>query len=185
MIVSSLQREDNFQDYLRFRLDPDYVDVLFDDVSGGVSAIHREHKFDKQMGAFGVRIGEYERMAVNVLRKNGHYVVLASELAPNGVKTPDGILDGSIMDIKSIEGKSFWAVKDKLHNAIKQGVECVVLYFHKKELYSPLRIEDGWHRFLNDPSSQKHFNTIKQLICIVEEKEIEYQINKKPPFGGF
>ena len=53
MIVSDQQREENFQEYLRLLNNPDYVDVTFDEQSGGVSAIHRNHRFDKQMGPDG------------------------------------------------------------------------------------------------------------------------------------
>ena len=60
MIVSDQQREENFQEYLRLLNNPDYVDVTFDEQSGGVSAIHLDHKFDKQMGPFGRRRGDYE-----------------------------------------------------------------------------------------------------------------------------
>ena len=59
MIVSDEQREENFQEYLRLLHDPNYVDVTFDQESGGVSAVHREHKFDSDIGAFGIRKGDY------------------------------------------------------------------------------------------------------------------------------
>ena len=44
MINCDEQREENFQEYLRLLSDPNYVDVCFDEQSGGVSAVHREHK---------------------------------------------------------------------------------------------------------------------------------------------
>ena len=176
MIISDEQREEHYQEYLRLLHDPNYSDVSFDEQSGGISAIHREHKFDSEIGAFGIKIGEYERITVDILRKRGHCITLESELAPNGVKTPDGFLDGIIMDIKSIDGFGKWAVKDKLHNATKQGVECVILYFHKKQLFSLGRIEDGWDKFLEDKDSQRYDQTIKRVVCIVENEAIEWDI---------
>lgn len=173
MIVCNQQREENFQEYIRFSRDPLYTDVIFDAESGGVSAIHRDHRFDPTVGKYGLKIGEYERLSVNILRKRGHLVILESELAPNGVKTPDGWLDGQIMDIKSIDGHGKWAIKDKFHGAVKQGAECVVLYFHKRELFSWNRILDGWEKFQSDGSSKKYQTKIKKVICIVENEVIE------------
>lgn len=178
MIISDQQREENFQEYLRLSKDPNYYDVTFDEQSGGISAIHKDHRFDSEIGTFGIKIGQYERLAVDVLRKRGHSVILESELAPNGVKTPDGSLDGVVMDIKAIERNGRWAVKDKLHGAVKQGVEQVVLYFHKKELFSLERIENGWDKFLRDESSQKYPQRINRIICVVEKDLYEWNVPK-------
>lgn len=176
MIISDEQREEHYQEYLRLLHDPNYSDVSFDEQSGGISAIHREHKFDSEIGAFGIKIGEYERITVDILRKRGHYITLESELAPNGVKTPDGWLDGLIMDIKATEKHGKWAIKDKLHGAAKQGAEVVVLYFHQKELFSLERIEDGWQKYLRDDTSKEYPRCIKRILCIVEQEVIEYKI---------
>ena len=175
MIVSDEQREENFQEYLRLLHDPNYVDVTFDQESGGVSAVHREHKFDALMGSFGIKKGDYERIVVGVLRKRGHAIILESELAPNGVKTPDGQMDGMIMDIKATEKSGKWSIKKKIHNAAKQGSECVILFFPKKELYSPERINDGWNKFLADKDSQPYIEIVKQIVCIAEDNVIEWQ----------
>ena len=176
MIISDQQWEENFLEYLQLQQDPDYYDVLFDDHSGGVSAIHKKHRFNNKTGAFGIKQGEYEKRVVECFRKRGHIIRLESEMAPIGVKTPDGTLDGVTMDIKAIEGNGKWAVKDKFHDATKQGVECVILYFHKKELFSLERIEDGWNKFQNDYSSMKYTAAIKQVLCIVEDNLIEYPL---------
>ena len=174
MIISDQQREENFQEYLRLLHDSDYYDVTFDDKSGGVSAIHREHKFDSEVGAYGIKIGDYEKIAIQIMRNRGHLIILESEIAPKGIKTPDGSLDGLIMDIKSIERYGKWAIKDKFHNAIKQGVECVILYFHVESLYSEERMVDGWNRLLEDIDSQRYENRIQKVYCLVEGKVIEW-----------
>lgn len=173
MIVSDQQREENYQEYLRLLKDPNYYDVTFDEKSGGVSAVHCEHKFDSEVGVFGISMGEYEKLAIDSLRKRGHCITLESELAPNGVKTPDGRIDGLIMEIKATEKNGKWAIKDKLHRAAKQGAECVILYFHKKELFSSERIDDGWSKFLADKDSLQYVNTIKHIVCVVEDTIID------------
>ena len=153
MIISDLRREDNYQEYLRLLNNPNYVDVLFDDVSGGMSAIHRDHQFDSQIGVFGIKKGDYERIAVNTLRDRGHAVILESEIAPDGIMSPDGFIDGTIMDIKAIEGHGKWAIKDKLHIATKRGVPRKVLvlpvYQADHDLYHRVhlvRMALGYHQ---------------------------------------
>ena len=51
---SDPQLEENYDEYLRLLQNDDYLDVTRDEESGGVSAVHKLHKFDKQIGAFGI-----------------------------------------------------------------------------------------------------------------------------------
>lgn len=173
MDLTDSQRQENFQEYILLSQNLLYTDVIFDYESGGVSAVHRDHRFDSAIGAFGLKVGEYEKNVVNLLRRRGHRIILESELAPNGVKTPGGWLDGLVMDIKSTDGKGKWAIKDKFRSAVKQGAECVVLYFHSSTLYSYDRILDGWEKFQKDESSKKYQTRIKKVICIVEDEVLE------------
>lgn len=166
--------------YENLKADWKYKDVKFDKKSGGISAIHRNHKFSKEKSLLddSKKKGAYEIEATDALRKKGHVVVLASESANTGIKTPDGFLDGVLMDIKSFEGTGKWKVKDKLKEATIQGVETVVLYFPRKELYSFERVDDGWGYFKGDESSQRLLQTIKRIICVIEDKVIEYSFPK-------
>ena len=145
-----------------------------------VTTPHRDHKFSKDRSLLdpSKKKGAYEIEATDALRRKGHVVILASENADTGVKTPDGFLDGVLMDIKSFEGTGKWKVKDKLKEATIQGVETVVLYFPKKELYSFERVNDGWKYFKDDESSQSLLQTIKRVVCVIEDEVIEYNIPK-------
>ena len=174
MMISDQQREENYQEYLRLLQDPYYYDVTFDNLSGGVSAVHRNHQFDSQIGAYGIKKGDYEKISVKALRERGHAIILESEVAPDGIMSPDGSIDGVIMDIKAVEGHGKWAIKDKLHIATRQGASCVILYFHDKTLYTNERILDGWIKYSNDQASQKYSNTIKRIMCIVEKDFHEF-----------
>lgn len=166
--------------YLKYKADGQYKDVMFDEKSGGLSAVHIKHKFSSEKSLIDPSIskGEYEKQCVRVLRDKGHVIILESEIKGNYVKTPDGFLDGILMDIKSIEGFGKYAVKDKLHGATKQGVECIILNFPQKSLYSPERISAGWEMFLNDKDSQRYVQTIKRVVCVVENDVIEWSIPK-------
>ena len=173
MIVSDQQREDNYQEYLRLLKDPDYVDVSFDDKSGGVSAVHRDHRFDKQMGPFGCRRGDYEKQVVSILRNNGFRVVLGSEVSPLYLKNNDGLLNDLPMDIKSIESNGVWSICTKMREAEKQGAEVVVLYFPKTELYSLNRVIDGIGKYENNPQIQS-MKSIKSCVVISGDIIVDY-----------
>ena len=93
MKSSDIRREENYSEYLRLLQDDDYVDVTYDEESGGMSAVHKLHKFGKQRGYGGMCRGDYERNVVSVLKKKGHRIVLGEETNTPGVKSFDGYLD--------------------------------------------------------------------------------------------
>ena len=71
--INELARKDNARRnkelYRRLKEDKNYGHVKYDRISGGMSASHKEHNFDK-VG------GKYEKTAQNVGRRNGHAVIL-------------------------------------------------------------------------------------------------------------
>ena len=164
-----MKSEDNYNEYLRLLQNSDYIDVTYDDKSGGVSAVHKRHKFDKQIGAYGVLRGDYEREALKVLRESGFRVVLESELSSPGKKICDGYLDDIPMEIKAIEGNGTWTISTKLRNAVKQHARCVVLYFPEKERYSSFRVNEGI-RLFQSSSDYTHTLRPERIMVIVRDK---------------
>ena len=77
-----------------------------------------------------------------------------------------------------VEGYGKWSIKDKFYDSIKKNVECVILYFHRKELYSVERLDDGWVKFINDKDSQRYRMTIKRVLCVVEQQVFEWRVPK-------
>lgn len=167
--------------YRKLLFDADYLDVHIDIWSGGVSAVHKLHRFDQQKGPYGIKRGDYERVVVDILRRKGYTIILESERAAPGVKTPDGTLNGFVMDIKAVESAGRWAIKDKLHKATKQDVEVLILYFPKKELFVWSRIATGWSRYVEDLDSKRYPKTIQQVVCVIEEDVLVWDIKKELP----
>ena len=166
MIVSDQQQEENYQDYLNLLNDPDYIDVSFDEQSGGVSAVHRNHRFDKQMGPNGIKRGSYELKAIEAFRRAGHSIILLNESAEVGKKQYDGLLDGVPCEIKSVEQMGRWSIRTKIGNAIKQGASTVVLYFTDAGLFSLKNVQDGWKDYLDYINPADSIPEI-QLLCVV------------------
>ena len=179
-----MQREENYNEYLRLLQDDDYLDVTYDEQSGGVSAVHKLHKFAKKIGAYGVRQGDYERIALGVLRKCGHRIVLGSETNMPGIKSFDGFLDDLPMEIKAVEGSGLWAVSTKMLQAEKQHAESIVLFFPKEELYSPFRISEGIRLFRSGMGLALEPN-LSRLMVVVRDCLVAEWDKKATPIEGW
>lgn len=181
---SDLKREENYDEYLRLSQNEDYVDVTYDEKSGGMSAVHKLHKFGKQKGYGGMCRGDYERIVVEVLKKRGHRVVLGEETNAPGVKSFDGLLDDIPMEIKAIEGCGNWSVSTKLRYAEKQHAQCVVFYFPEKSLYSRERVIDGIEKYLASLDSDKELK-ISNILVVTGEELVEVLDKKATPIEGW
>lgn len=177
------RREENYEEYLRLKQNADYTDVTYDEQSGGVSAVHRLHKFAKMQGAYGMRHGDYELAVVSILRNHGCLIVLEPESNSPGVKTCDGYLDDVPMEIKAVEGIGTWAICTKLLMAEKQHARCIILYFPEKKLYSTARVEDGIGKYMANPRLSKE-RTLNQIITICNNEIVAIWNKKAAPIEG-
>ena len=173
-MVSDQQRDDNYLEYVRFLSDSDYVQVTFDELSGGISAMHKNHQLDKQPGANGNKRGNYELRTLDAFRRKGHSFILLSESSGVGVKQYDGLLDGLPCEIKAVEQLGRWTIRTKIGNAVKQGAEIVVLFFPDAALFSTQRIQDGWKDYLDYTRPSASIPEIK-LLCVVDGQILEIE----------
>ena len=180
-MLSTWRREDNYEEYLRLLQNEDYLDVTYDEKSGGVSAVHRLHKFAKMLGPYGVRHGEYERIALDVLRMNGYLAILEAENNIPGIKTFDGYLDDAPMEIKAVEGIGTWAICTKMLIADKQHAQCLVLYFPEERIYSPYRVKEGLRLFNSNPDINSKESRLLKLIVIVGDRIVSIWNKKTTP----
>jgi hypothetical protein len=121
------------------------------------------HLFDPTVGKFGIPRGDYEKNASKVLMNYGMSVILHSEKQGHGVKTPDGLLNGVLFDIKGIEGNSPRTIKDVISKSSKQGVETTVLYFHKTSMFDKDSVVKSYQQYLNNSKSKR----IRKVYCVV------------------
>ena len=167
---SGLKIGENYKEFLRLTENPDYLNVTFDEQSGGICAVHKEHCFDKQFGPFGCRRGQYELDVARILQRNGAIVLLESEYPKGkGVKTFDATINGIAAEIKTIEQNGRWSVRTKIHSAIRQGAELLVLYYPDSSLFSEEKIRDGWIINLDT----NHPGTLKRILAVQKESVLE------------
>jgi hypothetical protein len=139
-----------------------WIKAGFDEYSGGYCVYHKLHQFDPTIGKFGIPRGDYEKNAAKVLMNYGMDVVLGSEMSKKGIKTPDGLLNGLLFDIKGIEGISYRIIKDKISEASRQKAEIAVLYFHDTGMFNKDSVMQGYNRYLNNSKSKR----VKRVYCI-------------------
>ena len=157
----------NAEQYRRLKDDPNYINVQFDNYTGGVMATHIEHNFEQQVGRFGIPRGDYERNATTALYREGHSIILRGELGEAGVKQPDGFIDGVLMDIKGIEGNCLYS----MNRANIQRVNTAILYFHNEAEFSLDEVRQKWND-LPDWINQNERITdktvhLKRVMCVV------------------
>jgi len=158
--------EVNREEYERLIKDGNYTDVRFNPKNGALSAIHREHHFDPTIGIFGIPRGDYERIALGILYDYGMCIILWSEYTEDGIKAPDGFLDGKCFEIKGIEGIGGRNIIDKISLAGSQGAETVVLYYHNKNMFDLHKIINSYKGYLKLSNTKK----IQNVYYIVHKK---------------
>lgn len=113
----------NKETFNKLIADKNYFDVVFNDISGGVKATHKDHKFDK------VR-GHYEKEVQDILHLQGRKIILEPEIRVT--KNIEGFLDNIPVEIKSIIGNSHVTIKKRIAESVAKGADCCILYFPKK-----------------------------------------------------
>lgn len=116
--------EERRQLYLKYKGDPEYKDVEFNEKTGGVKAMHKEHNLDDKKGF-------YELNAQNAGYNNGHSVILDKEdHSILNQKNVEGLWDGLKFEIAGAESSKENNIRNALkHCAKKEGAEIAVLYF--------------------------------------------------------
>lgn len=169
--------EENLIAFYILSEDSDYLDVQFDWMSGGLSAIHKDHRFDKSVGPFGCKRGDYERHVTDLMRNNGHRIILLSEDGHNSLfKQFDGLLDGLNLEIKAVEGNGRWSTRTKIYDAVKQGAESLILYYPDVNLFNYKKVLESW--LMYEKFSKQKTQSITRVIAVINDAMIEIV---KPP----
>lgn len=118
--------------YYELQKDKNYEDVAFNMDNLGVKATHKDHSFR-------AKTARHEKEARDILFEHGEEIIMLSEKAAEGVKTPDATLNGRITDIKTVLGDNGVLGKNNIINKIregnKQGSEIIVLQFPKESVH--------------------------------------------------
>ena len=147
--------------YRRLKEDKNYDHVKYDRASGGMSASHKEHNFDK-VG------GKYELTTQKVGRRNGHAVILEKEGGGDiGQRFTEGIWDGLLFEVAGVEtGTDNNTLRGLEHCADKRTTEVAILVFPKGG-FSEQKIRRAIGRYRGlEKLNDGEYIPFKRVICI-------------------
>ena len=152
----------NRADYERYKNDPNYKDVEFNEDNGGLRATHIEHTFDKKKGW-------YEKEAQRIGFDEGHSVIFGKEDHTRyKVRNNEGYWDDMIMETAGAETCTSENIRNALkHCAKKPNVEVAVIFLPNKFDGSELRRGLGRYNGLRNTRQWKEF---KEIIFIYNDK---------------
>ena len=171
------------QKYERYKNDPDYFNVQYDEKTGAVRATHKGHNCihnpkDDQRFFGNMTKEDLEEECVSNIFRMGHSAILRDEGALLRLKqTPAALdleLDDNIMDIASITGKHCGGAlsrkNDQLQRVYEQSrieSDCVCLYFHKAEMFSESQLlhDVVWYKQKMVEWNQPRL--IKHIYCVI------------------
>lgn len=165
------QMADNYElhraEYEYLGENPDYTGVRFDSSTGGVTAEHIGHNFDKIGGAF-------ERHAQNAALKAGHSVILENEPQDQyGKRSTEGTWNGLQFEVAGATNGSVNNIRNALkHCAFKRTTEIAVIDFPNggfslDNFNAALKRYNGLEK-LHDGQ----FLKFKKIICVQDEQII-------------
>lgn len=165
------QMADNYElhraEYEYLGENPDYTGVRFDSSTGGVTAEHIGHNFDKIGGAF-------ERHAQNAALKAGHSVILENEPQDQyGKRSTEGTWNGLQFEVAGATNGSVNNIRNALkHCAFKRTTEIAVIDFPNggfslDNFKAALKRYNGLEK-LHDGQ----FLKFKKIICVQDEQII-------------
>ena len=173
--------EANHQEYERLKADPNYTDVEFNPVNGGLRAAHIDHEkhtdVDKKRLAFGTMTPwDLELECQDILYQNGYSCIFNSEhvfdpITKKQLKVLDTTTNGMPMDIVSITENGKNTIKNAFDRKKKQlrkvneinstRYDRVILHFHDSSFYNEENVRKGLGK------------TLKQIICVINSSPMK------------
>lgn len=181
-----LKNNDNYNRYLKYKNDDNYVDVQLNG-NLGVSASHVNHGHKEKQEMFRFSDGlftgdELEKEMQTLAFEAGHSAILLEEgkLIRKGDAMPafDLELDGEIVDIASAtQNRSLynWQIYNKNKQVVRHlakggttQVDTVCIYFHDPTFYGDQKIIDGYNEAVKMIANKGYKQYIKRVMCAIK-----------------
>lgn len=185
----------NRKKYEELKNNPDYKDVEFDNINGGLKAMHIGHnwKHDKNDSTKffeNLTKEDLELACQNNLYRMGHRAILRNESLKdiNGDTLPalDLDLDSKVMDIASITSGNYYGHailrKNKQLGNVKKKTgyvgDSLCLYFHDAKMFSYKKIENAINYYKGKLTKLNKTQRVKYIYCVINEAEdyIKFEI---------
>lgn len=151
--------------YQKYKGDPKYKDVEFDEKTGALRAVHVEHNFDKNKG-------KYEKDVQSVGFANGHAVIFESEFhGEKYQRFTEGTWDGMLFEVAGRETGTVENIKKGLlHCASKRKTEVAIITLPNGG-YTPEKFRRALGMFRGlEKKNDGQYLKFKRVICIQDGK---------------
>lgn len=193
--INKLKESEQKAIYNNLKNDPNFKDVEYDKISGGVKATHKKHivhSKDEAVFFNGMSITELEFECQNALFKMGKTAILLDEKKKKGgniLPALDLELDGRPMDIKSITGRGWYShaliSKDNQifrynsRDDVEKKSDSVCLYFHDASLFSEKKMIKSINYYKHSRVDGKlPPKYIKHVVVVIKghDNVLEYEV---------
>lgn len=174
------RRAENEAIFNRLSRDKNYINIVFDEKSGGVGAIHISHaKFNpREQPVLNGKTGkELEWDCQNAIVRNGGSCILEAE--PPKKSSLDSMINGERMDIASITKSSDNIVFNtitrkegqtlKFNKQTKSKAHSIAIYYDDPSMYSENAVRAALTKYRNNSRYVGVFDTI---VCVVNDDNI-------------
>lgn len=164
------KKEKRQEEYLSYKENPQYKDVVLDPVSNGLKATHVEHNIDKKKGW-------YETTTQNVACKNGHKVILEKEdHSILNHKNTEGTWDDMLFKIAAAETGTDNNIRRALKHCASKPNADVAVVFYPNDNFDEETFERGFAKF-NGLKGTSQYRLFKRIYCVGKDKIL---LTKKP-----
>lgn len=155
------------QEYKAYKSNSNYIDVAFDNKTGGLKATHKEHNFDSNATR-----KEYEPSVRDIGYKDGNKVILEKEdHTKHGVRNTEGFWNDKPFEIAARESGTPNNIRDGLkHCAKKPKCKVAVLYYPKNN-FSINAFEEGLAKY-NGLKGTSQWTQFDEIVCIQADGKI-------------
>jgi len=157
------KRDNNKQSYEYYLKNPEYINVDFNQESGGLMATHKDHLFDHLRG-------KYEIEVQNILFNHGDKIIFESEKGKDiDEKYFEGYINDKSFELASSEGVGKNNIKHCLQHCKSKNAEVAVIYFADNKMYNTERLLKGIYSFKRTDDYRFSY-----IMCVVKDKRIIY-----------
>ena len=158
--------------YEKYKDDPNYINVEFNEKTGGMTATHKEHNFDNKKGW-------YETSVMEVGFQNGHSIIFEKEdHTVQNKKNVEGLWDNQNFEIGAAENFTKQNIRNALkHCAKKPDCDIAVIFVPDENNYDKNNLFQGilCYEGLRNTKQWKLFN----LILFISKDRILYKYKQK------
>ena len=190
--ISQTFIEERRKEYEQYKNDPDYLDVVFNEETGGLKARHRGHKRNSRGDRlFGLRPYEIEDAFQNTIYEMGGSCIFLNEdmKRPNGetARGLDTLVNGILTDIRTVSKPTTNirnCITDKheqlvgFNNDFDTNASTMCLFYYDDSFYTEEKVKKGILDYVRIARNWPEGITVKEILVVLRNQKqiIKYEV---------